>query len=282
MTIVERRLAMPLIEARLLGCGLWVMSAFSACVTGRENADNEPAQRMEPAVALSAARSAPFVAMSAGPLSSASASVAAPMAPAEVVTLPVEGDLPASLVKGLLGRPPAIVFLPGLCSNANAYLQGFPEAARAAGGVVAIDGEKPCVPGFRSFIRDPPKQHARILAAFQAAGLAGMPPEGVTIVGYSQGASIAEDLVEKYPAIYTRVVLMGSPKDPASHRIKGVRAAGTMSCSLDVPGRMKQGAKKLEALGVAARYFEMPGCTHGNLADGDRVFGDVFAFLASH
>lgn len=268
---------MPLIEARLLGCGLSFCLALS-CATRSEKADNEPVHlAVEPAVSLP---STATVATSVAPLVT-SAPAATASAPASVLTIPIDGDLPASLVNGASG-PPKIVFLPGLCSNANAYLQGFPEAARAAGGVVAIDGEKPCAPGFRSFIRNPPKQHERIQAAFQAAGLSSMPAEGVTIVGYSQGASIAEDLVEKYPTIYTRVVLMGSPRDPATQRIKGVRAAGTMSCSLDVPGRMKQGAKKLEALGVPARYFEMPGCTHGNLADGDRVFGEVFAFLTAH
>jgi pimeloyl-ACP methyl ester carboxylesterase len=272
-------MAMPLTEARLLGCGLSLSMAIS-CATRGEKADKEPAHLVvEPAVSLAATPVSAVASASVAPPTTAS--VAVPVEPASVVSLPVDGDLPAALVKGASG-PPRIVFLPGLCSNAGAYLHGFPEAARAAGGVVAIDGEKHCSPGFRSFIRNPPKQHERIQAAFKAAGLESMPAEGVTIVGYSQGASIAEDLVEKYPEIYTRVVLMGSPKDPAVQRIKGVRAAGTMSCSLDVPGRMKQGAKKLEALNVPARYFEMPGCTHGNVADGDRVFGEVFAFLASH
>lgn len=272
---------MPLIEARLLGCGL-LLSSLVACANRGDRADTEPAHIVPDPPATVVASAIATVSSDTATLSSATPPKAppAPPEPAKVETLVVGDDLPVSLVRGADG-PPQIVFLPGLCSNANAYLQGFPEAAKAAGGVVAIDGEKPCAPGFRSFIRNPPKQHARIQAAFRAAGLASMPAGGITIVGYSQGASIAEDLVEKYPDVYTRVVLMGSPRDPAVQRIKGVRRAGTMSCSLDVPGRMKQGAKKIEAAGVPARYFEMPGCTHGNLADGDRVFGEVFAFLAA-
>jgi len=275
-------MAMPVIEASLFGRAVVCGALLVACA-GRGDEPEPESFRIaaQPATPVSAASTAEPTAMgSASPMTPTASAIAPPLLPASVVSLPVDGDLPASLVKGALA--PKIVFLPGLCSNANAYLQGFPEAARAAGGVVAIDGEKPCAPGFRSFIRDPPKQHARIQAAFKAAGLDAFPAEGVTVVGYSQGASIAEDLVERWPQIYTRAVLLGSPKDPAVKRVKVARAIVTMSCSLDVPGRMKQAAKKLEALGVPAAYFEMPGCTHGNLAEGDRVFGEVFGWLAIH
>ncbi|HEX7665029.1 MAG TPA: hypothetical protein VF407_10975, partial [Polyangiaceae bacterium] len=53
----------------------------------------------------------------------------------------------------------------------------------------------------------------------------------------------------------------------------------SMSCSYDVPGRMKSGAKKLGARGVRATYMEMPKCTHGNIADGERIFDEAFAWL---
>ena len=52
-----------------------------------------------------------------------------------------------------------------------------------------------------------------------------------------------------------------------------------MSCSRDVPARMKEAANKIDKLGVPAKYVEMHGCTHGNITDGDRVFYDVFEFL---
>jgi pimeloyl-ACP methyl ester carboxylesterase len=193
----------------------------------------------------------------------------------------VPGDLPASLVRGPGGGAPQVVFLPGVCSNAGAYLQGFPEAARDHGGVVAIDGDQPCpgAPGFHTFSWNAPRQHERLQAALAAAGATGAPPGGLTIVGYSQGAAIAEQLVERWPDLYTRVVLIGSPVDPSPARVRTARAVVTMSCSRDVPGRMRDGARKIARVGVPSTYFEMPGCTHGNLADGDRVFGDVFDWL---
>jgi pimeloyl-ACP methyl ester carboxylesterase len=100
-------------------------------------------------------------------------------------------------------------------------------------------------------------------------------------VGYSLGATLAENLVQRWPERYDRVALIGSPRDPRPDRLKTARAVATLSCSRDVPQRMRGAVTVLGAAGVSARYFEMPGCTHGNLADGDRVFDDVLTWLAA-
>jgi pimeloyl-ACP methyl ester carboxylesterase len=194
----------------------------------------------------------------------------------------VPGDQVASIVRA--DAAPTTIFLPGLCSNAYAYLLGFPEAARKAGGVVAIDGDQPCegAPGFHSFSWDARKQHARIEAALAAAGLESIPASGLTIIGYSQGASIAEQLAASHPERYTRVVLIGQPGDPSPKALARSRAVVTMSCSLDVPFRMKPAAHAIEQIGVPATYVQMPGCTHGNIADGEVAFTTAFDFLNVH
>lgn len=208
-----------------------------------------------------------------------SVSAIAVVGPAIVEKLPVVGDVEASIVRGEKGGPPQVVFLPGVCSNANAYLQAFPEAARRAGGVIAIEGDQACAPGFRTLSGDAQKQEARIRAALAAAGLESTPPEGLTLVGHSRGATVAERLVERAPARFPRVVLMGSPAAPDTKRLAHATAVVTMSCSLDVPGRMKAAAEKLVGLGLPARYVEMAGCTHGNISNGDSVFDDTFRWL---
>lgn len=86
-------------------------------------------------------------------------------------------------------------------------------------------------------------------------------------------------MVKRNPARYPRVVLIGSPRDPRLDRLQGARAVVTMSCSADVPGRMKGASKRLIAAGITSMYWEMPGCTHGNLVDGDRIFTEVFSWL---
>jgi pimeloyl-ACP methyl ester carboxylesterase len=203
----------------------------------------------------------------------------APPPPATVDRLPVAGDRDAFIVKSATGAPPHTVFLPGVCSNAYAYLLGFPEAAQRTGGVVALDGDEPCAPGFRTFSMNSEKAHARIRAALDAAGLVDLPEGDLTIVGYSRGASIAEELTAKYPDKYTRVVIIAPPVDPIASRYAHTHAVVSMACTLDVTWRMKGAAIAIGAQGTPARYMEMKGCTHGNLADGDAVFGDAFGWL---
>lgn len=233
--------------------------------------------------------------VTASPLPTASASVSpapattserssAPTERSGVESLEVPGDLPASLVRSADGKPPRIVFLPGICSNAGAYLWGFAETARASGGAIAIDGDRPCGSGgaFHSITSDPVHEEPRIEAALRAAGVEAPETADVILVGYSLGATLIENLVKRSPERYPKVALIGSPRDPRLDRLRGARSVATMSCSLDVPGRMKGAARMLENAGLRSCYFEMPGCTHGNLAEGDAVFGEVFRWLEGH
>ncbi|MFO0554098.1 MAG: alpha/beta hydrolase [Polyangiaceae bacterium] len=260
---------------------------FMLCATGcarpasggsDERAVVEMTSAAHPAASSASAASPPRSAGVSTPAAS-SAPPVTPVGPATVESIPVAGDVAASIVRAADGSRPRVVFLPGVCSNANAYLQMFPEAARAAGGAIAIEGEIPCpgAPGFHSITSDPVLQGKRIDAALAAAGY---PVEGeLTVVGYSRGATLAEKLVAKWPDRFVRVVLIGSPKAPNADLIKTARAAVTMSCQLDVPALMKAGAKRINDRGVPAIYLEMPRCTHGNITEGDRVFGEAFAFL---
>jgi pimeloyl-ACP methyl ester carboxylesterase len=207
----------------------------------------------------------------------------APPPPARVERMLVPGDLPASIVRGAGDSPPLTVFMPGVCSNGNAYLQTFPEAARRHGGAVAIEGDQPCgVKGFRTFSWDAGRQHARVEAALAAAGLAEIPREGITLVGYSQGAALAEQMAARWPERYARVVLIGAPTDPAARSFTRARGLVTMSCDRDVPARMKQAAQAALRSGTPALYLGMPGCTHGNVADAERVFDEAFDWLREH
>jgi pimeloyl-ACP methyl ester carboxylesterase len=204
-----------------------------------------------------------------------------PPEPAKVERVPVPKDHEASFVRAEQGALARVVFLPGLCSNAFAYLSAFPEAARAHGGVVAIDGDQPCGArdsGYHSFTWDSALQRERVEAALAASG-AEMPADGFTLVGYSAGASIAERMHQKWPEMFPRLVLIAPPDDPSVDRLRTARGVVSMSCAFDVPDRMKKATKRLQAKGVPSFYIEMPGCTHGQVAEGERVFGEAFAWL---
>ena len=264
--------------------------ALVACACNGAGRSERPPPETRGATSARPPRPADPAAASSGqmqPISSASTTPPAALTPpappakATVERLPVPGDVPASMVRSADGKPPRIVFLPGICSNAGAYLWSFAETARARGGAVAIDGDAPCggSKDFHSITSDPAHEGPRIDAALTAAGVASPATADVVLVGYSLGATLIENLVKASPERWRRVVLIGSPRDPRLDRLRGAGAVATLSCALDVPGRMKGAVRMLNAASIPAAYFEMPGCTHGNIADGDRVFGEVFGWL---
>lgn len=222
---------------------------------------------------------------SAEPVASASSAPPAPeeLRPAQVERIAIEGDEPASFVRARDGSTPRIIFLAGICTIGYAYLMSFPEAARAHGGALTLEGDRPCAgyPDFRSFSGDADKQEKRIEVALAAmmGGEVAVPEGGFTLVGYSLGATIAERMSHKWPDRYPRVVVIGSPMDPNVELLSKARAVATMSCSKDVPWRMKGALTSLRYRKIPAEYFEMPDCTHGNVTEGDRVFGEAFAWL---
>lgn len=234
-------------------------------------------------VARAEAKAEPVDAPPAAALTVEATAPLPPVPPAAIERLEVQGDSVASVVRPLRGGAPRLVFLGGVCSNAYAYLSTFPEAARAYGGAVAIEGDQPCgnLKDFHTYSWDAARQNTRIEAALGAAG-ADLATATVTVVGYSQGASIAEQLATRWPRRYVRVVLIGAPTDPAPKSFANTTALVTMSCARDVPARMRQAAVRTQAAGTPATYFEMPGCTHGNVADAEVVFGTAFEWLDVH
>jgi pimeloyl-ACP methyl ester carboxylesterase len=201
--------------------------------------------------------------------------------PLRVERIRVPGDLPAVVVNDRGGEPPRIVFLPGICSNVLGYVQAFQGAAHAHGGVVGLDGDAPCgdAKDYRSFSWDAGKLHGRIEAALAAAGRTEIPREGIVLVGYSQGAALGEQLVARHPGRYARVVLIGAPTEPSAASFARARAVATMSCQRDVPAKMKEATVRIARTKVPSAYFEMPGCTHGMMSDGERVFEETFSWL---
>jgi pimeloyl-ACP methyl ester carboxylesterase len=194
----------------------------------------------------------------------------------------VEGDLPIYVLRGADGRPPRTIFLTGSCTHPLTYTTAFRGAARAHGGLVALQGDQPCKgdPTLRRWSPDTIATSARIDAALRAAGAADADTGELTLMGYSQGAERAEWLARRFPAKYTRFVLMAGPVVPSAARLAGARAVATLAGYGDVRENMADGARRLRRAKIPASYFELPGVHHGELSPAvDEVVARAFDWL---
>jgi len=201
-----------------------------------------------------------------------------PDRPAEAIEMPVPGDLPAFVVRGRGGACPRMVFLHGMCGHGLGYVQSFQRAARDHGGVLALQGDVACGGAgiYRKYSFDIDRQDARIRQAMEACG---GEAEDLVLMGYSQGAYVAEWLAQRWPERYSRVVLIGSPKTPSLARLRQVRGAVMICGEHDATYRMKEGAAHLAAAKVPATYLEMPDAAHGQMTEAERVMRDAFEWL---
>ncbi len=215
---------------------------------------------------------------------SASASAAAPEAPAPppagVRTVEVPGDLPAFFLRGKAGAGGLMVFLHGACCHALGYVQAFQGAAAERASVLGLQGDRSCGGAFRSWTLDAARQQARVAAALRAAG-EGEPRDAI-VIGYSQGALLAEQFSARFPAAYSRAILIGAPRVPSAANFGRARGVVMMAGQFDARQIMKDGARALAARGVPSTYVEIPGARHGQMGDGDRFMGEAFAWLEAH
>lgn len=187
--------------------------------------------------------------------------------PGTIEPLAVPGDLPALVVRpDGDGRRMRTVFLPGSCDRPEVYLGALRAAAARRGGLVALQGDKPCPGGdsrLRRWSSDTAALAHRIDAAMRAAGEEDT--DDLTVIGYSQGAERAEWLANRYPRKFTRFVLVAGPIVPSPKRLDGARAVVTMAGKGDVRENMALGAKSLRRASIPSTYFEMPSVHHGEL-----------------
>ncbi|WP_437970913.1 hypothetical protein WMF04_17235 [Sorangium sp. So ce260] len=209
------------------------------------------------------------------------AAVAAP-GPADpplvATEMAVPGDRPAFVVTGPGGACPRMIALHGMCGHGLGFVQAFQGAAREHGGVLGLQGDVPCGADgvFTKYSPDPEEQDARIR---KALGACGGEAEDLVVIGYSQGAYVAERLAERWPERYSRLVLLGAPTTPSAARLRDIRGAVMISGEFDAKYRMKEGAGGLLAAKIPAIYREMPGAHHGEMPEAERLMDDALDWL---
>lgn len=197
--------------------------------------------------------------------------------------VPVPGDRPLHVVRGG-GAKHGTIFLHGSCTSPDSYVKAFVNAAATHGGVIALEGDLPCKedPKLRRWSPDTATTSARIDAALRAMNL---PTDDVTLIGYSQGAERAEWLANRFPAKYTRFVLVAGPIVPSPSRFHHARAVALLAGRGDVRGNMADGARALRRRSIPAIYVELEAASphHGELApEADASFGQAFDWIEAN
>lgn len=215
----------------------------------------------------------------AGASQAPSASSAPPREALRFETVKVPGDLPAFVLRGASGSR-RIVFLQGYCCHALGYVQSFQHAAARHGTLVAVQADKPCDdPSMRRWTNTPSQLDARVENAFRASGDT-TPLEDLAVVGYSEGAVLAEMLAHRNPTRYAHVVLVGGPQKPVEWRLRKTRSTVMIAGSKDRQDLMKTGARDLNASGIPSTFLILPGAKHGQMgSESERVMGEALDWL---
>src|SRR5829696_387903 len=115
--------------------------------------------------------------------------------PVRIVTIAIPRDLPVLALRATRGSE-RVVFLHGMCGEADSYLRAFRLAASRFGRMIALQGDLDCPdqPGRgRTWSKDIRALDRRIETAWRVIGDQ-RPLNDVVVVGYSLGAVRAEAL----------------------------------------------------------------------------------------
>jgi len=183
----------------------------------------------------------------------------------------------AFVLRGSRATGHAVLF-GGQCAQPQGYADAIKLAAARRVQLVALRGDRPCTGEYRGWMFDLDALSRRIDRTFRGLGLG--EPHDVLLIGYSQGASVAELLVAREPEKFTRAVLIAKPSRPEPWHFKNVRAVATMAGTRDAQASMIQGSRALSAAGVRSRYFPLPGAAHGDMGDDpEGTFEQVLGWL---
>jgi pimeloyl-ACP methyl ester carboxylesterase len=182
--------------------------------------------------------------------------------PIRVDEVTIPGDLPVFALRGNPSHFERYVFLGGRCMHPEGFIMSFAHAAANHGDLVTLQGDVPCGGPFRRWSYDFPSVEKRIDAALTASGIES---RDVTLIGYSQGAEIAERLAAMYPDKFTRVILMSSPIVPSPERLRRIDGAVLMAGTRESQSNMRAGLQALARAKIRSVFQPIPNAQHGQI-----------------
>lgn len=196
---------------------------------------------------------------------------------------PLEGESPPVFVmRGGARGPRRLVFLHGMCGHGLGYAQSFAHSAAKHGTLIAPQADVGCGDGLSKWSSDVAALDARIVRVFEALG--DPEPRGeVIVIGMSQGATRAAELVKRDPQRYTRLISMAAPSAIEPNELSTLKSAVTMAGERDRQDLMRESARALEASRVPATFLLIPEAVHGAMGPTpEKTMGEALDWLLSH
>lgn len=160
----------------------------------------------------------------------------------------------------------ALLYLHGVCGDVQ-KIRDWVFSASELVTTVALLGDRACEGTTRfKWSQDIELIHQlaqRALREVQRVRTGLLDIDQVIVFGYSQGATRAERLVQRYPEHYPKAILGGSPRPPRLERLRAARAVAIFGGELEPRDHLVAGYERLRAAGVRARLDELPGVGHG-------------------
>lgn len=215
---------------------------------------------------------------------SASSTVAsAAVAPDFIRVEALEGEAPPMFVmRGAPRGAARLVFLHGMCGHGLGYAQAFARSAAKHGTLIAPQGNISCGGGLSKWSYDVAALDARITKTFRL--LADPDPEGeLTIIGMSQGATLAARLVQRWPARYTRLISIAAPSALEPGELRSLHSAVMMAGERDRQDLMRESARALTTTRVPATFMLIPKAAHGDLGSTpEQTMGQALSWVFAH
>lgn len=189
---------------------------------------------------------------------------------------------PVFVMRGGTRGPAPLVFLHGMCGHGLGYAQAFAFSAAKKGTLIAPQADVSCGGELSKWSVDASRLDARIVETFRALGSPADQAE-ITLIGLSQGADRAVQLVKRYPQRYTRLISIAAPSAVKFGELRGLRAAVMMAGQFDRQDLMRQSTRALEATGVPAAFMVLPRGRHADFGETpEQSLGAALDWLWSH
>lgn len=195
----------------------------------------------------------------------------------------VPGDRPLRISHAGPDTTHAIIYLHGMCGNSKGA-DPWSELATRYGTLIVVRANEPCLdrPGYKW----PKDLHAiqeridQALLAVRDLRNGVLDIDHPTLIGYSQGAYRAEQLIGQFEGRYPRAILGGPPTPPSYEALKTALAVAVLGGELEDHQHMLEGTADLIARGLHAKFFLLPGVHHGSYGpQGPQIVEQALSFV---